>query len=67
MKDAPDDAMSYFRDISTYGGCTAGPVAALKNMRIIEDEGLLENTVRMGERTIANLNGEVSGHRRRKG
>ena len=36
--------MSYFRDISTFGGCTAGPAAALENMRIIEDEDLLDNT-----------------------
>ena len=55
FKDAPEDTMSHFRDISTFGGCTAGPVAALENMRIIEDEGLLENTVAMGERVLANL------------
>src|SRR5690606_19642022 len=55
FKDAPQDSMSHFRDISTFGGCTAGPVAALENMRIIEDEGLLENTTRMGARTLANL------------
>jgi hypothetical protein len=24
FKDDPDDPMSYFRDISTFGGCTAG-------------------------------------------
>jgi taurine-pyruvate aminotransferase len=41
--------MDYFRDISTFGGCTAGPAAALENMAIIEEEGLLENTTRMGE------------------
>ncbi|NCM97919.1 MAG: aminotransferase class III-fold pyridoxal phosphate-dependent enzyme, partial [Rhodobacterales bacterium] len=29
FKDAPADPMSYFRDISTFGGCTAGPAAAL--------------------------------------
>ncbi len=45
----PDDPMSYFRDISTFGGCTAGPAAALENMRIIEDENLLANTNAMGE------------------
>jgi len=42
------DKMGYFRDISTFGGCTAGPVAALENMRIIEDEDLCGNSVRMG-------------------
>ncbi|MTE00787.1 aminotransferase class III-fold pyridoxal phosphate-dependent enzyme [Paracoccus sp. YIM 132242] len=55
FKDDASDPMGYFRDISTFGGCTAGPVAALENMRIIEDEGLLENTAAMGARVLANL------------
>lgn len=55
FKDDADDPMSYFRDISTFGGCASGPAAALENMRIIEDEGLLENTVAMGERMLDNL------------
>lgn len=62
FKDAPEDGMSYFRDISTFGGCTAGPVAALENMRIIEEEGLLENTVAMGDRCLANLRGLMERH-----
>lgn len=49
FKDDPDDPMSYFRDISTFGGCTAGPAAALENMRIIQNEDLLNNTTLMGE------------------
>ncbi len=48
FKDDSSDPMNYFRDISTFGGCTAGPAAALENMRIIEDEGLLQNTIDMG-------------------
>ena len=28
FKDNADDPMSYFRDISTFGGCTGGPAAA---------------------------------------
>jgi taurine-pyruvate aminotransferase len=55
FKDDTSDPMSYFRDISTFGGCTAGPVAGLENMRIIEDEGLLANTLKMGDRLMANL------------
>ena len=43
------DKMGYFRDISTFGGCTAGPTAALENMRIIEDEDLCGNSIRMGD------------------
>ncbi|WP_281407909.1 aminotransferase class III-fold pyridoxal phosphate-dependent enzyme [Rhizobium sp. MHM7A] len=55
FKDDPSDPLSFFRDISTFGGCVAGPAAALENMRIIEDENLLENTTLMGERLRANL------------
>jgi taurine-pyruvate aminotransferase len=55
FKDDPNDPMSYFRDISTFGGCTSGPAAALENMRIIEDENLLENTTAMGARLMRNL------------
>ncbi|MGN7870750.1 hypotaurine--pyruvate aminotransferase Tpa [Paracoccus sp. 22332] len=55
FKDDASDPLGYFRDISTFGGCTAGPVAALENMRIIEDEGLLENTAAMGDRVLENL------------
>lgn len=55
FKDDPNDPMSYFRDISTFGGCTSGPAAALENMRIIEDEGLLDNTLAMGARLMDRL------------
>ncbi len=48
FKSDPDDPLDYFRDISTFGGCTAGPAAAIENMAIIEEEGLLENTEIMG-------------------
>ncbi|WP_434053710.1 MAG: aminotransferase class III-fold pyridoxal phosphate-dependent enzyme [Roseibium sp.] len=63
FKDDASDPMSFFRDISTFGGCTAGPAAALENMRIIEDEGLLDNTTRMGDRLMSNLNGLMEKHR----
>lgn len=45
----PSETMHYFRDISTFGGCTAGPAAALENMRIIEAENLLDNVNKMGD------------------
>lgn len=44
------DPMAHFRDISTFGGCTVGPAAALETIDIIEREGLLENSRRMGLR-----------------
>lgn len=50
-----DDRLGYFRDISTFGGCTAGPAAALENMAIIEEESLLENTQNMGDYCLQRL------------
>ncbi len=51
----PADKMSYFRDISTFGGCAAGCSAALESTRIIEEENLLDNCARMGERLLDGL------------
>ncbi len=72
FRDDATDPMNYFRDISTFGGCTAGPAAALENMAIIEEEGLLENTVAMGDYMLDQLRGlqdkhAVIGHVRGKG
>ncbi|MFU8864466.1 MAG: aspartate aminotransferase family protein [Rhodobacterales bacterium] len=55
FKDDATDPLNYFRDISTFGGCTAGPAAALENMAIIEEEGLLENTTKMGDYMLDRL------------
>ena len=63
FKDDSSDPMNYFRDISTFGGCTAGPAAALENMRIIEDENLLDNTNVMGARMLDNLNALAEKHK----
>ncbi|MBL6782153.1 MAG: aminotransferase class III-fold pyridoxal phosphate-dependent enzyme [Alphaproteobacteria bacterium] len=62
FKDDASDPMNYFRDISTFGGCTAGPAAAIENMRIIEDEGLLDNTISMSAHMIDNLNALAEKH-----
>lgn len=62
FKDNAADPMSFFRDISTFGGCTAGPAAALENMRIIEDEALLANCAAMGDRLVANLHALQEKH-----
>jgi taurine-pyruvate aminotransferase len=55
FKDNSSDNLNYFRDISTFGGCTAGPAAAMENMAIIEREGLLDNTTSMGEYMLDQL------------
>jgi taurine-pyruvate aminotransferase len=57
FKEDPSDRMSYFRDISTFGGCTAGPVAAIENMKIIEEENLLENVNVVGEYLSKRMHG----------
>ena len=44
----PETQLNYFRDISTYGGCTAALTAALESTRIIEDENLINNSVKVG-------------------
>ncbi len=62
FRDDATDPMSYFRDISTFGGCTAGPAAALENMRIIEDENLLGNTVEMGDYMLDQLSALSERH-----
>jgi len=72
FKEDPSDRMSYFRDISTFGGCTAGPVAAIENMKIIEEENLLENVNVVGDYLLERLHGlkdkyEIIGDVRGKG
>ena len=55
FKSDPTNGLDHFRDISTFGGCTAGPAAALENMAIIEEEDLLTNCTKMGDRLMSNL------------
>ncbi len=63
FRDDHTDPMNYFRDISTFGGCTAGPAAALENMAIIEEEGLLENTTEMGHYMLDQLRSLQERHK----
>ncbi|MDR9427706.1 aspartate aminotransferase family protein [Salibaculum sp.] len=62
FKDDESDPMNYFRDISTFGGCTAGPAAAMENMAIIEDEDLLANTTEMGDYMLDQLRALAERH-----
>ena len=57
------DKLSMFRDISTFGGCTAGPAAAIENMLIIEEEDLRGNSVRTGAHLKNNLHGLMEKHK----
>jgi taurine-pyruvate aminotransferase len=49
------DRDAYFRDVSTYAGCTAGPAAALANLAILEREDLINNSAIMGEYLLEKL------------
>lgn len=51
----PEEQTNFFRDISTYGGCTAPMAAALESTRIIEDEDLVENSRKMGSILLEKL------------
>jgi len=51
----PSEKLHYFRDVSTFGGCAAGPAAALENLRIIETENLLDNAAAMGDYLLDRL------------
>ena len=57
------DKLSYFRDISTFGGCTAGPAAAIENMKIIEEEDLRGNSTSTGAHLKDNLSALMDKHK----
>ncbi|MEL7568350.1 MAG: aminotransferase [Dehalobacterium sp.] len=67
--DEPGNALGYFRDISTYGGCAGGMAAALENIKIIEEEKMCAHSAKIGKYFIERLNeladlpvvGEVRG------
>ncbi|MEL0629703.1 aspartate aminotransferase family protein [Psychromonas aquatilis] len=56
------DREAYFRDISTYAGCTSGPAAALANLKILERENLVENTAVVGEYLLNKLKDLATKH-----
>ena len=62
FKSGDDARLGYFRDISTFGGCAGGPAAALENLKIIEEENLLDNVVEMGDYLMERLHGLKAKH-----
>ena len=62
FKEDASDRMDYFRDVSTFGGCAAGPAAAIENIRIIEEENLLENATIVGNYLKERLEGLQEHH-----
>ncbi|WP_432698403.1 aspartate aminotransferase family protein [Marinobacterium sp. YM272] len=62
LQEEEGDHLGYFRDISTFGGCLAGPAAALANIEIMERENLIENSRIQGERLLAGFNALKEKH-----
>ena len=58
----PADQLHYFRDISTFGGCAGGPAAAVENMKIIEEENLLDNVIKQGDYCLERLQELMDKH-----
>jgi len=66
------DREGYFRDISTFGGCTAGPAAGYANLCYMEEHKVLDNVVKMGDYLMDGLKAlekkyEIIGDVRGKG
>ena len=57
----PNAPLDYFRDISTYGGCTGGFAAGLENLRVMEEEALVENARVVGAYLLDHLR-ELGDH-----
>ena len=55
LNQSSEDSVNFFRDISTYGGCTAGPAASIKNIEIMETEALIENSRKVGAYLLEQL------------
>lgn len=62
FKADPSDKMSYFRDISTFGGCAGGHAAALECLAIVEEEKLVENSAVIGAYMLDALEGLKDKH-----
>ncbi|MGF7184238.1 taurine-pyruvate aminotransferase [Desulfitispora alkaliphila] len=56
FKQDGDDPLSYFRDISTYGGSAAACRAGLESTKIVEEDKLVENAAQMGSYLLEKLN-----------
>ncbi len=59
----PSDIASYFRDISTYGGCAGAAAAGVANIAVIEDDKLVENSKTVGAYLLDQLNNKLSSHK----
>jgi taurine-pyruvate aminotransferase len=59
----PSDLASYFRDISTYGGCAGSAAAGVANIKVIEDDNLVENSRIVGDYFLEQLKEKLGFHK----
>lgn len=59
----PSDIASYFRDISTYGGCAGSAAAGVANIQVIEDDDLVENSRVVGDYLLEQLREKLESHK----
>ncbi len=59
----PSDIASYFRDISTYGGCAGAAAAGVANIEVIEEDQLVENSRTVGAYLLDQLKVKLGSHK----
>jgi taurine-pyruvate aminotransferase len=59
----PSDVASYFRDISTYGGCAGSSAAGVANIKVIEEDNLIENSRLVGAYFLEQLELILGSHK----
>lgn len=59
----PAEIDRYFRDISTYGGCAGAAAAGVANIKVIEDDNLVENSRLIGAYLLKQLNDKLASHK----
>ena len=59
----PSEVAPYFRDISTYGGCAGAAAAGVANIKVIEDDKLVENSRTVGAYLLEQLHEKLGSHK----
>lgn len=59
----PSEIDAYFRDISTYGGCAGAAAAGVANLRVIEDDNLVDNSRELGAYLLEQLDEKLGDHK----
>lgn len=59
----PAETDKYFRDISTYGGCAGAAAAGVANIKVIEEDNLIENSKAMGTYLLDQIGKKLGTHK----